>query len=345
MSRKTSYLAGADAVRTLAIMAVVLLHTQPFENLPVLTPMSKGTDFFIENICRFAVPSFFIISGYFFGRSAQSRGIHTAAKRTLWRVLSLFLFWCLVYAVMPKPKLFFQHGLGAFSIWTDFTFHRLFHDPILFFRFGTTFHLWFFPALIYAILLIWLFGAFRQTKLLLFLAAALYLFGMLGQSYRVVPGIGLDIDRFVLRDGPFFSTLPVALGFAYAQRKTQLHINAWGLILGGTLLQFTEMIFLFSVFQAPYGDYFLGNIPQAIGILHLVVTQPHFLENTFLPKLGIYSPGIYASHILLQRWIDYLDNVIPPLLWQCVFPVLVWVASMLLCIAMSRSKWLKRFVT
>ena len=71
MSRSDAYLPSVDALRVFAILAVIWLHTGPF--VPVEFPdsprLSEVVGMALDGLALFAVPYFFMASGFFFGRS------------------------------------------------------------------------------------------------------------------------------------------------------------------------------------------------------------------------------------------------------------------------------------
>lgn len=340
--KHTTHLAAPDSLRAIAAVAVVALHTQPFASVSAPDDTTRAIAFIINNLSRFAVPAFFIISGYFLGVSATHRSVNAAIRRALSRLIQVFLFWSLVYGLIPKPKLFILHGIQALPIKWHTTLSTIMAEPTDFLRHGTTWHLWFFPALISAVLIIWGLSALRRERALLWVGLVLYVAGLLGQSYRVLP-VGVDIHMHIMRDGPFFSTLLVGMGYL-AARQGMPQGNPWAYILAGTALQFGEMLTLGALFGAPQGDYFFGNAIQALGLLRLVTTNPDLGKTTPLPRLGRLTLGVYASHILVLQYADYLDNVIPELPWQFAFTAIVWAGAVLVSLGLSRTP-LRRMVT
>jgi surface polysaccharide O-acyltransferase-like enzyme len=56
-----------DAFRVLAIIAVIIIHTQPFEHQDFSSDEHLGVAAILNQASRFAVPVFFAMSGYFLG--------------------------------------------------------------------------------------------------------------------------------------------------------------------------------------------------------------------------------------------------------------------------------------
>jgi len=81
---------GVDIGRCLAAFAVVLIHCTP-ECLLAL-------DVLIKQAARFAVPYFFIISGYFFGRKLSEKRVSPVSlcAQSVKRILLIYVAWLVI---------------------------------------------------------------------------------------------------------------------------------------------------------------------------------------------------------------------------------------------------------
>ena len=135
-SKKITYLFSIDALRVIAILAVLLIHIttktlQTLDHNVLIAPLSL----FLNQLARFAVPLFFLISGFVLELN-NKEGISyiTFFKKRASRIVVPFLFWSTIY----------------FLIGWDFDFQKLlslrFLQDILY---GTaSYHLYFIPTLI-----------------------------------------------------------------------------------------------------------------------------------------------------------------------------------------------------
>src|SRR5512139_2740556 len=88
-----------DTFRLLAALEVVALHVQ-FDNLPALVAIALRLQ------ARWAVPFFFIISGYFLGkRLADPQRADT--RPSIYRLIWVFALWSLIYV----PQVISEHGV------------------------------------------------------------------------------------------------------------------------------------------------------------------------------------------------------------------------------------------
>ena len=98
-------ISSIECGRVLAILAVMLIHISPFANPfdPTLWSDPKYVYLagFINQITRFAVPFFFLCSGYFLQPKLSSRAPLGMALRYCRPLLILWLAWSALYAVIP----------------------------------------------------------------------------------------------------------------------------------------------------------------------------------------------------------------------------------------------------
>jgi probable poly-beta-1,6-N-acetyl-D-glucosamine export protein len=87
-----------DILRVLAIFAVIMIHTT---TRTIQASNNDLNDFsftlFLNQIFRFAVPMFFIVSGYVLEFNYRSVPYHTFIKKRLGKIFIPYLFWSLVY--------------------------------------------------------------------------------------------------------------------------------------------------------------------------------------------------------------------------------------------------------
>lgn len=134
--KKSTYLFSIDALRVLAILGVIMIHQttttlQVLNHNVLLSPFSL----FLNQSSRFAVPLFFLISGFVLELNNKTGFSYTTFfKKRASRILIPYLFWSAVY----------------FWIW-----HGFFFSKILSYNFltkllnGTSaYHLYFIPTLI-----------------------------------------------------------------------------------------------------------------------------------------------------------------------------------------------------
>ncbi len=329
---KTQRLASIDFWRAIGIFAIILIHTTPFrlfEQSPwVYLRMA------INQSTRFAVPYFFIVSGYFWGRKVRN-GTNplslygTTAKRLLFP----FVLWSVIYVITPTAV--DLDALKTYGYWpvVRWKLSVLLAHPVTLLFEGGKVHLWFLVALLCAVTLATLLHLLKWQRAFLPLGVLLYGAGLLAGPYVHTP-LGLHIP-FNLRDGPFVSTLFFALGWHLArQNHRPAARRAWAIFLLGWGLQFAEAAWLWM----HYGllptqiDVVLGTVGFGYGAALLALSHPRWGTQGVIPKFlaraGRDTMGVYLVHILfvdwLRPWIDAQHRVG----WELVYPVAVYALSL-----------------
>lgn len=189
-----------DAFRLIAAGLVVAIHTSP------LASFSPLADFWLCRVlARLAVPFFLVTSGYFLARRSW-RGL-----RGFWgRTFGVYLAAAALYLPLNLYA-----GLSPAAWLRDFFWE------------GTLYHLWYFPALLWGVLLAR--GLARLgSRPALAAAGALYLIGLGGDSYfgladRIPALHGFYAAVFSVteytRNGLFYAPVFLLLGAAMAESK------------------------------------------------------------------------------------------------------------------------------
>jgi peptidoglycan/LPS O-acetylase OafA/YrhL len=194
-------LPSIDLMRVICAFMVVIIHTQ-----------SKGghdvVGYFISQIFpRVAVPFFFMVSGYFLSLSLTKKQDIKVIFKYLKRVIATYTLWSMIYYLISV-----QYNLKNNIPIAKATKHFI----INFFSIGSNYHLWYFPALIFSVLVLAVFYKFNKLNLLIWLSILLYIIGLFGVAYHgigiKIPALNLlynssqftPISRIVLMGVPFF---------------------------------------------------------------------------------------------------------------------------------------------
>ncbi len=220
MKQEQSY-GGLDRFRILAAVLVIAIHTSP------LGSYSADADFFLTRIlARVAVPFFFMVTGQFvlcpqfFSSGSKAGSVRRpfgqcaggGEPRAIWNYLGKLAF---IYGI--SIALYLPLGIYA-GHYRGLTLAKALQ--MLIFE-GTFYHLWYFPACMLGVLLVTFLGRFLGLKGTLFVSGALYVTGLLGDSYYgAVQRIPAMISVYDLifqisphtRNGLFFAPLFLSLG-------------------------------------------------------------------------------------------------------------------------------------
>jgi surface polysaccharide O-acyltransferase-like enzyme len=356
---------GVDVMRVVAIVAVIAIHTTPFEEAarPIGTGLDAAT--LINQATRFAVPFFFVIAGYFWarkvGESGETRATSLAMiKRLAW----LWGAWCLVYLLPVNLFDALAQGgaLGPIKViyWNVVQAVR---RPAILVLEGTRPPLWFLVALVMCVGVSALFLHLGARLLLVALAALLYVVGLLGQSYAAAPfGFALGPS---FRNGHFFALAFFVTGVLMQQRGVPARPATalrWGVLLlaGGFVLQLVELHSGHRLWGLPLArDYLLGTYPFGVGAawvgLGLLPGEPGAAQPrrpaawaalTAVAGVGPWVLGIYLSHFAFVELLRPLDRRFSPApWWELAYVAIVLVLAYGLTRLLARGRATRRFVT
>lgn len=229
--KATSRTGGVDAFRLLAAMLVIAIHTSP------LASVSGEADFFLTRIlARVAVPFFFMVTGqfvvseFFIDRErAGTRLLEYLKKTGAWYAFAILLYLPLGFYAGHYKNLTVG---GALRL--------LLFD-------GSFYHLWYFPACMLGVLVIYCMSRLLRLPALTAVAAVLYAVGLFGDSYYglavQIPALekfydGIFAFSSYTRNGLFFAPLFLLLGVWMRLWKKEL---SWSLLAAGTLGAFVCM--------------------------------------------------------------------------------------------------------
>jgi len=334
-----SRLPGLDALKVAAIAGIIVIHVWAVWASP--TTQSLPNQIFVQ-LCSFAVPGFFMVSGYLFMCSWNSAKDKTAViVRYGIRLMVPFFFWALFYAVVPP---FISGQPDGISSAIKAHLWGILHYPRAFLFSGYVYHLWFLSSLFQALLILSVFLRYGKALHAVLLGGLLYGMELLYGFYSMTP-FGLH-THYDMKEGPFVSTFFVALGALIAQRAYEMKPAEAILMAGaGYLFSLAEIEFLHLHYGRPLlsYNYTIGTAVFALGIMFLALAWKE--GEAKWTRLGIYTLGIYVLHPYFIEVIKQLG----PAGWLSSFPAIltgiVWGFSFLAAIGLARIPYLRRMVT
>ncbi|NEO56075.1 MAG: acyltransferase family protein [Okeania sp. SIO3B5] len=299
---KTKRISSLELGRIISIIGVITIHTGVFHNL-ILIDGQPWITRLLNQASRFAVPFFFILSGYFIQPKLAAQPFKTLTDYSK-PLLKLWLIWSAIYLVIPRnigQVLYRGYLIERINYW-----QRLARQPLIKLLFqGGEVHLWFLLALICALVIISFTIRLNACNLIVLIAIALYIYGLMAGSYQ--PIFGLEAP-FNTRLGPFFSTLLVVLGYEFRRKNFALPLKTALIVMTfGTVLHFTEAFYLIQWGMKFEGhDFLLGTPIWAMGMFFTLLAVPQFGANTRLVELSKYTLGIYLCHYIIIIYLRYL---------------------------------------
>jgi surface polysaccharide O-acyltransferase-like enzyme len=311
-----------DSFRLLAALFIIVLHLE-YSSVP------RNIAVAMRLMSRWAIPFFFIISGYFLALKYSKTGklnVLPTVERLIW----LFILWVLIYS----PFVILNHNLA--------TLLKLIASPT-FIYFGLFSHLWFLPSLLFGYLFISFCHHYNIKILLPIISIVSIGMALISGAYKNF-NIGFPLDYDVART--WLSIPFLYIGFLLFQKGRPNWWISGLLIVFGAGLQIFEAKYLYDYFQlSAYDHQFLvGTIPFAIGMAGLSLSDLSILQHPILGKWGNeYSLGIYLIH-------PAMIFIVTPLVshsalglakiaaWQVAAPFVI------LCLSLAVLSLIKRFL-
>lgn len=302
-----------DIYRLLASLMIVFLHVG-YNNL------DEKIVAYIRLSCRWCVPFFFILSGYYFHKSMIKN-----PDKTIWnscsKIVQIMILANIVYIIA-------QYIIGI-----ELSFKQLFP--------GSYFHLWFLPSLIIGIVSSYLFEKLKVAfDVRLFISLLIIFVILLADSYsffinleklnlggKVIPLLSIPFMTI----GAFFSVKNGPQG-----RKSTL--NGIILIIAGLISQVVEANLIYNYTGRNMNDhqYLVGTSLIAIGVT--IIAFSTSINNEKLGKMGKdYSLFIYLYHPLIILLFYQIDvNAIFKNYTIIFFPFVVYTITLILGIILNK---------
>lgn len=304
-----------DTIRGVAILSILFIHCKPFYAL------SPNVDLYINQVSRFAVPFFFIISGYYWAKkSLNQKNILRIAFKSVKRIGLIFFIWSLVYLLPANPfELLNNHPTQTIKVIYWNSVRALAHPSKLLAE-GTAPHLWFLSTLIVLITTTSIFQVTHKLKYLGAASAIAYILGLLSGPYSHSEiGIG---DIGILSSGPLFGAAFYLTGFFLYSTKPNNYWKYAGFLLFivGTLSHIYESYYCHdkwdeSLYQSQLiGTYFAGLGASLIS-LSTRIELSYINYNTFGKKIL----GIYLTHLL---FVEPMASAVAKLPTSLMTPIL-----------------------
>ena len=290
---------GLDRFRILAAILVIAIHTSPLESY------SADADFFLTRIlARAAVPFFFMVTGQFVlspqlaSRTRAPGTVRFSRRREQRAVWSYLGKLALVYggcvAVYLPLGIYAGHYRGL-------TLGKA--VQMLVFE-GTFYHLWYFPACMLGILLVTLLGRFLGLRGTLLVSGALYVIGLLGDSYygvaQRIPALSGVYDVIFqispyTRNGLFFAPLFLALGCLMGggrQKACRDHLWLWSCFVLSFVLMSKEGFLLRRLGFQRHDSMYVFLVPVMIFLYKILLS----IRGRSVKRLRSISTWIYIVH-------------------------------------------------
>ncbi len=284
-------LTGIDIGRFIAMIGVVLIHTASahhFQN--DLDNASFGIDAggVIDQLSRFAVPFFFIVSGYFIQRQ-MDKPLAQICLHIARRLIPIYAFWSTLYVLASPERL----------IWLT--------QPSYILRWlvngGIGYHLWFLPSLGFSLCFAVVLKKYFFEKQIIIFSLALFMVGLAFGSYLPLIIHNAPVYmKLISRNSPCFGLIFVISGmYLYHNPIINLKLKtSFAICVFGAIIQIFEAFLLDNAKITPFSgnNYLFGTLPFAFGAFMIALhINTKNKVNIAIGTIGQYSLGIYAIHL------------------------------------------------
>ena len=306
-----------DQSRLIAAFMVVLIHS----------PLPYFFGGIFESLARFAVPFFFMISGYY--ATSNREKLKKSIKKTAW----LLLWSVVMYFVWELAWSLYRHNT-ADMIKECFSPKALI-DTLVFNNGALLGHLWFILALLYCYLIY--IAIFTKASSRVKLVVGISLLILSFTLREILRGSGISDTTHYTRNFLFTGIPFFLIGNVISEKWTDLSKIKSGYFVCVLALGVVATVaerFLYSI-----SDLYIGTVLISIGFFVLSVKK-NLPTLEFLSETGRkYASDIYVFHVMIIGAINVLCSVLG-LLTNTVFlfarPIIVLVLSIIIALVKEK---------
>lgn len=320
-------IASFEFGRIVAIIAIITLHCQLFMQYPLFNGqplLGMG----INQASRFAVPLFFIMAGYFIQprlTSSQGSSFLSYARP----LLIMWVSWSMIYLILPLN--FNILSTQGYLAERTLFWNKLLQTPLNTLFEGGLVHLWYIPGLLCGLGVIALLIKLKLQRFMVIIAAILFTYGLAAGSYSIITDMSAPIFT---RNGPFFSTLMLTIGFEIRRRHITLKLwQGVAMMFIGFILFISEANYLSNLTDGSfYHDFLLGTPLWSAGIFFILLALPTLGDSAITHKWSKDILGIYLCHLLIVIYylnLVHLLKINPIIANICAVPVVFFVSMLI----------------
>lgn len=303
-----------NVLRMVCAYLVIVIHFMGFQSFGDNAVFATS-----QFICRIAVPFFFLTSGYFFYSKVNKEGY---LKKYLINLIKIYLIGTIVYSIVQLPNMypFLVQGGVVFTL-------------KLFLVNSISGAMWYFPALILSIIVVYVFLKKDMIKPLIVLSVLLLILAVMGDSYY-----GLIKDTALVNIVNCYNII-------FDNTRNGITIGVPFLTIGALINKYSLnekikkplglLIAFFAIFAIEAYLLISNGIPMDYNIyLSLVLVVPIIFIMALNSKLKISDK---ASNYMREMsvWIYVFHNLIAYILFLCninVFLLHSLVRYLIICV-------------
>lgn len=319
-----------DLLKLISAFMVVFIHFRSFGALGK----------FIVVIARFAVPVFFMISGYFSYYDDRGKIKHKILRIVKLYITAFFFYFCF--------NVFVKVFAGQYSeaIWYVSTYLRIRYvaPTVLFNESNTAIHLWFLGSLIYSYLIhYFIIGSKIKDN-------AIYVLSCVLIGVHLALGIGLSVfgiqapsfllKNYVLRNFLFMGYPLFAFGQLIRKKEDVIlnNIRTWHIAVL-IIIGVTESVVMFGIDWRK--ELYIGSIMLAFAFFVLTLkaknkTYPSWMINLFETSTAVYLIHVMIGDILSMTYLEKIP------VYLFLKPIIIFAVSVMTAWVINRALLLKR---
>ena len=322
---------GVDLLKAIAAFFVVVIHSHGY-----LSIYGRELADSLSAISRLGVGVFFMITGYYLP-SLIGRG---RLKGHIKKVFVLALWSCLVYLIFNS--IYFELRWGDYTeplknitakenIWIQLILNEVKFEI----------HLWYLFAAGYSIIFCGVFYNLGKKKALYVIAFVLLIIGLCLQY--------LEKPHYIFRNWIFYGIPYVSIGILIKEQYASLEKIEWKYLVIALLASITNCVFEALVYSSYRDYYFLTFLGCATLMICAIRVGPYLNKRVKegnrwiigIVTVGLkYSVYIYIFHFIIKHFLDFIIKIAPiePFYIYGIFPVLIYLLSLLMAIVWTRFK-------
>ena len=320
-----------DTLKGLAILSVVIIHTEPFLAIPQIKVHWYYLGQILQQTSSFAVPFFFVSAGYFYSKGLTNDGLASRWRKYVTKLALALAVWILIDAFFGNHWLAQLREAGSIKplIWNLLAVPSFAaHSPDLFFFRGTAVPLWFLVSLIASISILTLCIHFDIRPIVIFAMGFIaYVLCLLVDNYSGT-NIGLGMHVPLEQRGPLIAFAFLSAGHLLAFSKMP-NQNIASLLVASTAMMFVETMALSAYFHVPFLErpYLFSTFPLAISLFLFAASNPTLGAEHIISKIGKRSLGVYLAHTPVLGGLSEIRSLFVHPIWEISFPILVLICS------------------
>lgn len=318
-----------DVLKCICSFAIVIIHT----------PFGGPLGSILRVFARIAVPIFFMISGYYY--SSDPKRINKQIRKIFYIIIFSHLFFGIFDILMDSIA-----NVNLYMFSKDVSIKNILLQIICFNVSPAYTHLWYLLAYIYVLVILKIFNLRNISKKALTIITAILLTGNLVLGKYSCIFLGKSTESYVSRNFLFTGIPFYLLGYMLSTKKNQINeINIYKMrcgILVCLIFSVIEKYILNSIGESNTGDLYIMSIVLAIVsfIYVLCINTSKTKKEEYIEKIiakvgNKYTLLIYIMHPAIIQLLKCGLGIKRCENMKLVFPVLVYVLTLLLAITMS----------